>query len=403
MIEIPITEGPLWSPAFQLTSGQEAAVRMTEDVKRRQLQNGQWQFRTHQKVPKIGAITLGHEDDAVLFRIAPKILIDRLMFLVEYAKQNASAQWDDAEVTAREEEGIVAAIARAFGRVGNRALRSGVLNGYHEVNSDEMTIRGRMRVGDQALRGSTLGLPAALSYDDFTPDIPENRLLLAAARKLLQLPELKEDVQDMLRGIEKRLADISPPRPGEAWRPTRMNAHYYRALNLADLVLRDSSYELDGNSGVRTDGLLISMSHLYEDFVGVALKRALEQYGFEGLTKQDRRLDDEGKLRAQTDLECYRPGNSERPAAIVDAKYTVLGGKSGRARHVQQIISYCYALEARHGFLVYAQGDTDPIPHHVRDIEVTEYPLDLNQPKDELLWQIDVLAQRIAGGSAGQR
>lgn len=397
MIEIPLTEGHQWSPTFTLTPGQEAAVCMTKDVQRDRLPDGRWRFRTHQTTPKIGAIALGHADDTVLFRIAPKIPIPRLMFLVEYATQDASAQWDDSEVTAREEEGIVTAIARAFGRSGDRALRSGVLSGYHEVNSDEMTIRGRMRVGDQAIRGSTLGLPVALSYDDFTPDIPENRLLLAAARKLLQLPELKEDVQEMLRGIEKRLGGLSPLRPGEAWRPTRMNAHYYRALNLADLVLRDSSYELDGNSGVRTDGLLIVMSHLYEDFVGVALKRALEQHGFEGRTKQDRRLDVEGKLRAQTDLECFGPGDSARPAAIVDAKYTVLGGKSGRSRHVQQIISYCYALEVRHGFLVYAQGDTDPIPHHVRDIEVTEYPLDLNQPPGELLRQIDVLAKRIAG------
>jgi 5-methylcytosine-specific restriction enzyme subunit McrC len=398
MIEIPLTEGRQWSPTFTLTPGQEAAVCRTKDVKRDRLPGGQWRFRTHQTAPKIGAITLGREDDAVLFRIAPKFPILRLMFLVEYAKQNASAQWDDAEVTAREEEGIVAAIARAFGRAGDRALRSRVLNGYHEVNSDEMTMRGRMRVGDQALRGSTLGPPVALSYDDFTPDIPENRLLLAAARKLLQLPKLK-DVQGMLWGIEKQLSGVSPLRPGETWRPTRMNAHYYRALNLADLVLRDSSYELDGNSGVRTDGLLISMSQLYEDFVGVALERALEQYGFECLTKQDHRLDQERKLPAQTDFECYAPGDSARPAAIVDAKYTVLGGKSGRSRHVQQIISYCYALEARHGFLVYAQGGTDPIPHHVRDIEVTEYPLDLNQPPAELLRQIDDLAQRIAGTS----
>jgi 5-methylcytosine-specific restriction protein B len=104
------------------------------------------------------------------------------------------------------------------------------LNGYREVDGDEMVIRGRIRAGDQALRGNPLGLPVALSFDDFTPDIPENRLLRAAARELLQLPELKDDVREMLRDIERRLADVSAPRPGQVWMPTRLNAHYYRAL-----------------------------------------------------------------------------------------------------------------------------------------------------------------------------
>jgi 5-methylcytosine-specific restriction enzyme subunit McrC len=220
MIEIPLTEGSAWSPAHRLTPGQAAAALATEDVKHRSLGPGEWQFRPHQQFPKVGAIRLGTGEDAVLFRISPKIPIARLMFLVEYAEQNASARWDDAEISAREEEGLVAVVARAFGRAARRALRSGVLTGYREAYDELTIIRGRILGGDQARKGPTLGLPLAVSYDDFTPDIPENRLLLAAARELRQLPGLRDDVLDMLGYIEQRLSDVGRMRPGEIWMPT---------------------------------------------------------------------------------------------------------------------------------------------------------------------------------------
>jgi 5-methylcytosine-specific restriction enzyme subunit McrC len=397
MIEIPLIEGPGWSSTYRLTSGQVAAAHATEDVKSRPLGPGQWQFRARQQTPKVGAIRLGTGKNAVLFRIAPKIPIARLMFLVEYAEQNASAKWDDAEVSAREEDGLVAAVARAFGRAAQRALHSGVLTGYREADDELTLIRGRIRAGDQSRQGPTLGLPLAVSYDDFTPDIPENRLLLAAAYELRQLPGLREDVLDMLGYVERRLSGVGRMRPDERWMPTRLNVHYYRALNLAALVCRGNSYELDGDSGVRADGLLISMSHLFEDFTAMALRGALRRYGGDCRPRQEHHLDDEGMIRAQTDAEYYAPGDPGKPAAIIDAKYTVLGARD-RSGRVQQMIAYCYKLGAPRGYLVYAQGPgPDAVSHTVGDIVITEYPLDLDQPPPELLKQIDALAAVIAG------
>lgn len=396
MIEIPLTEGSGWSPAHRLTLGQATAAFATKDVKHTPAGPGQWRFRAHQQFPKVGAIRLGAGEDTVLFRIAPKIAIARLMFLVEYAEQDASAQWNDAEVSAREEDGLIAAIARAFGRAAQRALRSGVLTGYHEADDELTVIRGRVRVGDQARKGPTLGLPLDVSYDEFTPDIPENRLLLAAARELRQLPGLQDDVLDMLSYVERRLGDVSRMRPDEAWMPTRLNVHYYRALNLAGLVLRGNSYELDGDSGVRTDGLLISMPQLFQDFLAKALRSALYRFGGDCLPSQEHHLDDEGMIRAQTDAEYYAPGDPEKPATIIDAKYTILGAK-GRSGRVQQMISYCYKLGAPRGYLVYAHGpELGPVSHTVNDIVIIEYPLDLSQPPPELLKQIDALAAAIA-------
>ena len=163
------------------------------------------------------------------------------------------------------------------------------------------------------------------------------------------------------------------------------------------MVLRGNSYELNGNSGIRADGLLISMSHLFQDFMAIALGSALHRYGGDCRPRQEHHLDDKGMIRAQTDAEYYAPGDPEKPAAIIDAKYTILGAK-GRSGRVQQMISYCYKLGASHGYLVYAQGpEPDRVSHTVGDIVITEYPLDLDQPPPELLKQIDALAAAIAG------
>jgi 5-methylcytosine-specific restriction enzyme subunit McrC len=201
----------------------------------------------------------------------------------------------------------------------------------------------------------------------------------------------------MLGNVEQRLSEVTRLRSGESWVPTRVNVHYYRALNLADLVLRGNSYELDGDSGIRADGVLISMSHLFEDFVASALRRPLQPYG-ECRPKQQWYLDEENTLPAETDAAYFASTDLARPAAIIDAKYAVLGGK-GRSRRIQQMISYCYRLDASRGFLVYAQGQKSrpAPPYRIRDIEVFEYPLDLTQPPTELLKQIDDLAAVIAG------
>jgi len=396
MIEISLAEGAGWSPPCRLTAGQAAAAASVKEVEHRSLASGEWQFQAHRQAPKVGAVRLGSGEDAVLFRISPKIPVARLMFMAGYAEQRASARWDDAGVPAREEEGLVAAVARAFGRAAQRALRHDVLLGLRDAGDEVAVIRAGGYGKDRPWQGPPPGVAFPVSYDDFTPDIPENRFLVAAARELRRLPGLRRDVRSMLDSVEQRLSGVGDIKPGENWVPSRLNANYYTALSLAGLVLRGNSYEMDGDTGVRADGLLISMPHLFQDFTGRALGSALRQYGGHLRLRQEHHLDDEGIIRAQTDAEYYAPGAPASPAAIIDAKYTVLGAK-GRSGRVQQMISYCYMLGCPRGYLVYAQGpESAPVSHTVGGIVITEYPLSLDHPPKELLTQIDVLAAAIA-------
>jgi 5-methylcytosine-specific restriction enzyme subunit McrC len=240
----------------------------------------------------------------------------------------------------------------------------------------------------------------ALSYDDFTADIPENRLLLTATHTLRHLSDLQPRIDDPLRDIEHALTGVTfvgEDEPMPRWIPTRLNHRYHRALGLAALVLRGESYELDKGYGVRTDGLLMDMSGLYEDFVTVALERALVgRYGGNCRINKYHNLDRSGRICMRPDLVYCQ---DSKPVAVADAKYIVSPGPYGLTDNMYQVVSYCAGLNVRRGFLIYAEGSrSDPVPHVIGDhIEITPYHLDLTQAPPALIGQIDDLAGAMTG------
>jgi 5-methylcytosine-specific restriction enzyme subunit McrC len=337
-------------------------------------------------------------------RIEPKVTIDRLLFLVGYAEQQH--RWQQEEIEVREAVGLLPAAAQAFARAADRALREGVLLGYREIDAALSQVVGRIRESDQLRRRYGFPLPVEARYDDFTPDIAENQLLLAAAHRLLRLTDIYAKTRKSLHHLLVRLAGVQRLRPGRPlprWYPTRLNRRYATALGLADLVLRGASYELDSADNVRADGLLVvNMRKVFENFITAGLTSALRRYGGE-CSAQDKRhhLDDAHLFQLVPDLVYDQPGQDgvQAPAAVVDAKYVIETGSSANRDHVYQVLAYCTAARVRRAYVVYAEGPAQPAVHRIQGtgIEIVQYPLNLSQPPAELLTQLDKLAARIAG------
>jgi 5-methylcytosine-specific restriction enzyme subunit McrC len=309
-------------------------------------------------------------------------------------------------VDAREAADLIPAVAHAFGRAADRALRQGVLRGYRELEDAATVARGKFRIGEQLRRHYTFPVPAEISYDDYTPDIIENRLLLTAAQRLLQLTDIREDTRSLLYRVLISLAGVSslpPSEPAPDWQATRLNDRYRTALGLAGLVLRGRSYELDAGHKVRVDGLLISMWQLFQDFVTVAISRALRKHGGICRFQEPHHLDEKRLVEIDPDLVYYHPlavnGIPGSAVAVADAKYAVIRGPKGHPEHLYQIVTYCTVLGAKRGFLIYAEGPVagrTALRIHGADIEIIQYPLDLTQPPAKLLHQIQLLADEIA-------
>jgi 5-methylcytosine-specific restriction enzyme subunit McrC len=402
MIEVALKENGGWRN-YELTSAQAAALRDANIVEMRGGRNGVWQLRARRPIGDVGAARLGRRGDAIEVRIAPKIAIDRLLFLVGYAQQPNAAKWQDTEVAAREASGLVPVVAHAFGRAADRALSQGVLLGYREVDAMLPIVRGRVRQAEQLRRHYSLPVPVELRYDDYTTDIIENRLLLAAAHRLLKLPDVSTDSRRFLRRVQARLVGVSQLDHGAlpSWQPTRLNIRYHAALGLAELVLRGSSYELDVGRSVRVDGLLLSMWRVFEDFVTVALARELRPGGGKCKFQDQHHLDKARDILLKPDLVYYPSSASGArvPAAVVDAKYAITRGPRGHRDEFYQMLAYCTVLGVTRGYLVFAAGPpSGPRTHRIQGtgIEITQYPLDLAQSPRNLLDQVQSLATQIA-------
>ncbi|RKS69080.1 5-methylcytosine-specific restriction enzyme subunit McrC [Actinomadura pelletieri DSM 43383] len=357
---------------------------------------GLWRVRDNGLV---GAARVGPTGDPVEIRVEPKTPIDRLLFLLGHAR--GVRGWRQEEVDAGGRPDLLPALAHAFARAAERALRQGVLLGYRETEEALPVVRGRIRVADQLRRRHGFPVPVEVRYDDYTTDIPENRLLLAAAHRLLVLPGVPAATRGLLRHLLMRLDGVErlvPGRPPPAWSPSRLNTRYHTALGLAALVLRGASYEVDDGTTVRVDGLMLEMWRVFEDFVCVALAEALRPYG--GTVKlQDKRhhLDRARRVPLRPDLVVNTADG--RPSTVVDAKYKTGDTPQG---DLYQVLAYCTAMRLDRGYLVYA-SKTETHTHVITGtdgLRVAETALDLSSSPDGLRAQVERLAHRIAAVDA---
>lgn len=396
MEPVLLTEGEDWEDK-QLTESQVAALRrcrFVEVVEHR----GRLQVRSARSRGWAGAIRLGAAPEVFELRIKPKVPISSLLFLVGYTrKQIDRLEWRDDEVSVGETDELLPAVAHGFARAARRALRGGPLRGYREVEESATVVRGRMREADQVRRHYSFSLPVEIRYDEHTIDILENRLLLAAARRLRVLPGVAMVTRTMLGKIIDELDGVSPLPPGASppvWKANRLNARYHTVLGLADLVLRGSSYELGNGKAARADGLILLMDKLFEDFVSIALKTELERHGGLGVPQDSHHhLDDGGLFEMKPDLVYYRPDPA--PFAVIDAKYKSAGRPD--RDDMYQLVAYCTALGLRFGYIVSPGSPAERREHLIArsGITIAERFLDLGEPPAGIRRQIRDLAEEI--------
>ena len=278
---------------------------------------------------------------------------------------------------------------------------TGVLYGYRTIDDDLPLIRGRIRTTDQ-MRRTGLPLPVALRYDDHTPDIPENQILLTALLKMERLPGCAPGTRLLLRHLAARLSSVQPLAPRDplpTWTPTRLNARYLPALRLCELLLADRTLRPEGTMGTRNEGFLLDMPRVFEKFLEVALGQALRSRGVRCTPQETQhRLDQAGHVHLRPDLVLYQGG---RTRTVVDAKYKDLRTAAPPTEHMYQLLSYCTALGLTTGHLVYAGGgSTETAVHHVRGsgISIRAHTLDLSQSTNALLASISTLAESLVSG-----
>jgi len=329
-------------------------------------------------------------------RVRPRLAIPRLLFLLAYARDPRG--WKDQPAEFATAPDLLDAIAAGFSLHALRAVERGLLRGYVHVEERSSAVRGRIRFGDQISRSASLPLPVEISYDDYTADVVENRILKSAAAVLLRLPRLPALARRRLLGLRALLDEVAYlERPHEVRMPlmTRLNERYRPALRLAELILRASS--LDAARGkLASVAFVFDLNRVFEDFLSTALREALQPRGGEVRLQATDSLDDDRRLPIRPDVVWFHGG---RPRAVVDAKHKALRPAGMPNADAYQMLAYCTALGLPRGYLVYAKDSAEGVQDLAvknTECEICVRALDVELPPKELLDQVAVLSDELA-------
>lgn len=373
--------------------------------------DGPHRYKLFPRSGQVGAVRVGELQVEV--RPKDKVGLAHLLFLLGYAKDPGFDPAFDPIVGEKDDE-LWPALGHSLARSVDRALAHGVLQGYRTLEESLRTIRGRVRFGDQISRRPGLLVPIEVTYDEFSVDIAENQILLAALTLMLGVPRLDDDVRRRLLHLSARLEGVSRLRPGEPlprWQPTRLNECYQPALRMAEIVLAHASTK-PAESGVGVAAFVVTMWKAFEDFVTVALTEALE--GGPGSVKPQLQAWltgpgawDEGVLgEVEMAVDLAHLDEFGRPDVVFDAKYKFASptGQYANADHYQ-MLAYCTALQVRTAWLIYAAGSGALVTREVKHtgtpgISIVEAPLDLSRSPAEILRQVKRLAEASLPGAA---
>ena len=344
----------------------------------------------------IGALNIG--ELAVVIR--PKIPIDRVMFLIAYAMD--PRDWRKEPFELARDDDILEAIALAFAHRTRQAIKRGLLQGYRREEDALHTVRGRVRFGDQISRRFGIPLPIEVAFDEFTEDIEKNRLLKTAIQRLghtfIRSPAVRQELRALRPAFS--MVGLGTYRRGDLPEITytRLDDHYRPAVELARLIIENTSLELRRGE-VAGAAFLIDMNKVFEEFLYVALREALGLPGRQWKHEKSLTLDEAGHISMKPDLSWWpsgTAGNGSQPIFVADAKYKKLEQWGFEHADIYQMLAYCTAAKLSSGLLVYAgkgESSAHKIKHAGKTIEIAS--LDLAGTPEDILAEVRRLAEHV--------
>jgi 5-methylcytosine-specific restriction enzyme subunit McrC len=220
----------------------------------------------------VGVVRVGN----LTVELRPKVGIAPVLFLLSYALEPKA--WREPRAEVARDMNLAEAIVPLFAHAAQAALRLGLLHGYRTREDTLATVRGRVRMADQMRARTGLPLPVEVVYDEFTPDILENRLLRSAVDVLGRLRLRHPASRRALARLHRQLNGVgslivgSREVPEPVW--TRLNERYRPAVSLARLIVPTAGLEAQAG-GEDASAFVVDMNAVFERFVRAALREQL--------------------------------------------------------------------------------------------------------------------------------
>lgn len=346
---------------------------------------GKWDLHARQFV---GMIRVGPHT----IWIDTKIPVSNVLYLLSYARDISG--WSPEAAGFAQERYLVGAIAHGFLRHATAALRPSVLKGYIAVDDALHGVKGRMRTGAQVSRRFALPLPVEVTFDDFTVDIPENRVLKAAASRLLLVSGLSPTVVARLRELLLILRDVGEFHgSANSILYNRLNQRYRDAIRLASLILEGASITYRKGT-VSAVAFLLDMNKAFEEFVTEVARRASAGSAVSFRAQRSRWLDTQNRMDFRPDLSWWM---GDRCVAVADVKYKASENERVPVSDIYQMLAYCLVHRLSKGYLIYAKGEAEAWEYEIRQsgITVAVRTLDLSGSGPQIRGRCETLVKEL--------
>ena len=274
----------------------------------------------------------------------------------------------------------------------DRILRRGLDRGYQQHVGESARVRGRIDVTETMNAVSWLSGRLVCRYEDLSPEVLHNQILLSTVRMLASAPSVDQGLRDRLHEADQRLAGITPIFLTDAvfrrFQLHRNNGFYAFLMRVCELVHLSLLADHEGKGRASFRDVLSDeayMATVFEEFVRNFF--SLKQKRFTVRRTRPRwnatadHPDQLGFLPSMmTDVTLCSPDRT----IIIDAKYyraalqTHFGAKTIHSANLYQLMAYLHGTTVAtkppsilEGVLIY------PVGEHAADLrlKIDGYPV----------------------------
>lgn len=269
-------------------------------------------------LPKLGRAIEGGPHEA------RQLLIDMLKCLPGFRH----IRTDSAHLLATKMPLLEVFIAEFLSAV-EHVVKRGLQRAYVPEQANQFTLRGKLQVSNQLRQNQHRPDRFFTDHDEFSPNRPENRLLHAALRVVLNTTTAAES-QRLARELCFVFAEIPPsPQIQEDFLRVRLDrgmGHYANAIAWARLILRQES-PITGAGKHDAPSLLFPMDALFEAFVAEHLaSQLLPPHTLKTQARQHHlvRHQSQDWFRLRPDLLVH---DAIEPRLVLDTKWKLIDGR----------------------------------------------------------------------------
>ena len=280
--------------------------------------------------------------------ISPKIHnLNFFRMLFTIYNFNIDIMKEEAEYS--KDEDILELIIEHFLYRVERLVKQGFSKGYVDEEDNLSCVKGRILVKEDLRHNPFVHSKAFCRFSEFTADIIENRIikytLFHLSKLRLENRYLQKRIRQALYFFDQvSLVQISAKRfPQITY--TRLNERYRPTINWCQILIENSTLNLQKSGDIRCFSFLVDMNRLFENYLLTLLKKHLVDFDVRGMghDMSGYSLDEAGKLSQKPDI-VIKLGNTD--LLIIDAKYKKLLENPKKQLKIiisdaRQVWSYC--------------------------------------------------------------